>query len=220
MEALEISTEAVVKVLKANPNDDGAFQKIVEEYGAVDGKNTYQSLAQDSLLYPRYSFRVTISNLSKLIKKQWGSVVESLIFEKPRRKSSNTKSEVSSNSDNKQRTSLINTRDRLNSMDDIDRRTPGLHHFANPGAAPELNDGQGASVTCATTTADEANQELESFKASLNCASTGDPLSKKLNSIIQVDDPIDEKDEIIRDELLKKMNMNSEPKLKEAKVDL
>jgi len=31
---------------------------------------------------------VTISNLSKLIKKQWGKIVEDLIFEKPRRKSS------------------------------------------------------------------------------------------------------------------------------------
>ena len=37
---------------------------------------------------PRYSFRVTISNLAKLLKKQWGKVVEGLIFEKPRRKSS------------------------------------------------------------------------------------------------------------------------------------
>lgn len=119
LEALEVSTEAVVKVLKANPNDEAAFQKIVEEYGAVEGKNTYQSLAQDSLLYPRYSFRMTISNLSKLIKKQWGKIVEQLIFEKPRRKSSNTKSEKSSNSDGKPHPSFGSFRDRLNSMDDI-----------------------------------------------------------------------------------------------------
>ena len=80
LEALEVSTEAVVKVLKTNPNDEAAFTKIVEDYGATEGKNTYQSLAQDSLLYPRYSFRVTISNLSKLIKKQWGKIVEPLIL--------------------------------------------------------------------------------------------------------------------------------------------
>ena len=40
--------------------------------------------------FPRYSFRVTASNLAKLLKKQWPKQVESLIFEKSRRKSSET----------------------------------------------------------------------------------------------------------------------------------
>ena len=110
-------------------------------------------------------------------------------------------------------------------MDDIERRTPGLHHFTAPAAATDQTDGHGGtSATCATTTTNEANHELETFKVSLNSASLGDPLavtqSKKLNSIIQVDDPIDENEEILRDELLKEMNMNSEPRMKEAKIEL
>ena len=44
LEALEVSTEAVVRVLKTNPNDEAAFKNIVEDYGATEGKNTYQSL--------------------------------------------------------------------------------------------------------------------------------------------------------------------------------
>ena len=40
--------------------------------------------------FPRYSFRVTASNLAKILKKQWPKQVEGLIFEKSRRKSSQT----------------------------------------------------------------------------------------------------------------------------------
>jgi hypothetical protein len=53
-----------------------------------DKEDTYEKLAEAAMLHPRYSFRVTISNLSKLLKKTWGKVVDDLIFEKPRRKSS------------------------------------------------------------------------------------------------------------------------------------
>lgn len=187
-------------MLKANPNDEAAFQKIVEEYGAVEGKNTYQSLAQDSLLYPRYSFRVTISNLSKLIKKWWGKIVEPLIFEKPRRKSSNTKSEKSSTSDGRHHTTFGSIRDRLNSMDDV-VGTPVVQQIN------ELPDARPSSVYTASW--DEPNLELECGRASLN-GPTAEPLlltqNKKLNSIIQVDDPIDEKEEIDRDERKKRMS--------------
>ena len=45
---------------------------------------------------------MTISNLSKLLKKYWGEAVEHLIFEKPRRKSSAQSSDhsIDSNSEN------------------------------------------------------------------------------------------------------------------------
>lgn len=119
LEALEVSTEAVVRVLKTDPNDEAAFKTILNDCGAPEGKDTYQSLAEDSLLYPRYSFRVTISNLSKLIKKQWGKIVEPLIFEKPRRKSSNAKSEKSNNSEGQRHSVGACLRGRLNSMDDV-----------------------------------------------------------------------------------------------------
>ena len=85
---MEVSSEAVVNVLKTNPKDTDAFNAILEDLGAPEDKNTYEKLAQYAILHPRYSFRVTISNIAKLIKKQWGKIVEDLIFEKPRRKSS------------------------------------------------------------------------------------------------------------------------------------
>jgi len=49
--------------------------------------STYEKLGKESLLNPRYSFKCKISDIAKLIKKTW-PIVEDLIFEKPRRKSS------------------------------------------------------------------------------------------------------------------------------------
>ena len=92
LEALEVSSEAVVKVLKTSPKDTEAFDEIVASYGyeldGADGSGAYEALKKQALEYPRYSFRVTMSSIAKLIKKTWGSLVEDLIFEKPRRKSS------------------------------------------------------------------------------------------------------------------------------------
>lgn len=56
---------------------------------------------------------------------------------------------------------------------------------------------------------DENHFEIEGARASLS-AGASEPIpiqqSKKLSSIIQVDDPIDEKEEIDRDERKKKMS--------------
>ena len=71
-------------------------------------------------MYPRYSFRVTTSNICKLIRKWWPKIAEDLIFEKPRRKSS-TQSKKSSNNDYNSEIASIGTikgRDRINSMDE------------------------------------------------------------------------------------------------------
>jgi len=83
-----VSSESVVKTLKLNPKDDEGFNEVLGELGAPEDRNTYEKLGQYAMNNPRYSFRCTISNIAKLIKKQWGKVVEDLIFEKPRRKSS------------------------------------------------------------------------------------------------------------------------------------
>lgn len=147
-------------------------------------------------MYPRYSFRVTISNLSKLLKKQWGKIVEPLIFEKPRRKSSNAKSEKSSNSDGKHQSSN-NFRARLNSMDDI-IGTPVVQH---------VNESAEGQPSSGNSNVDEHALDLDGGRAHFH--GSAEPLqvqSRKLSSIIQVDDPIDEKDEIDRDERKKKMS--------------
>ena len=82
-------------------------------------------MKKQALLFPRYSFRVTMSSIAKLIKKTWGSVVEDLIFEKPRRKSSaQSKKSSGSKTDNLDHITQANVplslRNRLNSMDDSD----------------------------------------------------------------------------------------------------
>ena len=156
LEALEVSSEAVVRVLQTNPNDNAAFQQVLEDFGAPEEKNTYDKLAQDSLLYPRYSFRVTISNLSKLIKKQWGKIVEPLIFEKPRRKSSAAKSEKSSNSmvsDGKHQGAGASLRGRVNSMDDV-IGTPVVLHVGESKTA-DAQPSSGDSLKHSPSNADD-----------------------------------------------------------------
>lgn len=94
-------------------------------YGQPLELDSYDKLAKAALEHPRYSFKVTISNLSKLLKKYWGKIVEDLIFEKPRRKSS----AQSKNSDGHSDGSAASTpgfRNHLNSMDDQpNSKTPG-----------------------------------------------------------------------------------------------
>ena len=120
LEALEVSSEAVIKTLQTDPKDNEAFNAILAEYGASEEANTYEKLVQQALMYPRYSFRVTASNISKLIKKQWGKIVEDLIFEKPRRKSSAQSKKSSNNDYNSEIASNghVKGRDRINSMDE------------------------------------------------------------------------------------------------------
>ena len=126
LEALEVSSEAVVKVLKTSPKDPDAFDEIVASYGyeneETGGKGAYEELKKQALLFPRYSFRVTMSSIAKLIKKTWGSVVEDLIFEKPRRKSSaqskKSSGSKSENQDHATSSTPLGLRNRLNSMDD------------------------------------------------------------------------------------------------------
>ena len=71
-------------------------------------------------MYPRYSFKIMISNIAKLIKKQWPTVVEDLIFDKPRRKSSAQSKQSGSESKSSVNNALTSdgARNRLNSMED------------------------------------------------------------------------------------------------------
>jgi hypothetical protein len=62
-----------------------------------------------------------------LLKKTWGKVVEDLIFEKPRRKSSAQSKNSDGHSDGSGTNSTPGFRNRLNSMDDHPgEKTPGL----------------------------------------------------------------------------------------------
>jgi hypothetical protein len=88
LEALERSSESVFKVMGTHPDDKEGYQQVLETYGATEENNTYEKQVKQAVMFPRYSFRVTMSNLAKLLKKTWGKTVEGLIFEKPRRKSS------------------------------------------------------------------------------------------------------------------------------------
>tara|TARA_B110000285_G_C15097224_1_gene602778 strand:- start:68 stop:310 length:243 start_codon:yes stop_codon:yes gene_type:complete len=73
--------------LKIHPEDDETFNELLTDLGCPSEMCSYELLAKESLLNPRYSFKCKISDIAKLIKKIW-PVVEDLIFEKPRRKSS------------------------------------------------------------------------------------------------------------------------------------
>jgi len=105
-----VSSESVFKVLQTHPKDNQSFNSILASYNAPEDRNTYEKLAKLALEIPRYSFRLTMSALSKLLKKYWGKIVEDLIFEKPRRKSS---AQSSKSNDSKGE-----IRNRLCSMDD------------------------------------------------------------------------------------------------------
>jgi len=87
LEALARSSEAVFQTLKIHPEDDESFNEHLEKLGCPEEVKSYELLGKESLMNPRYSFKCKISDIAKLIKKTW-PIVEDLIFEKPRRKSS------------------------------------------------------------------------------------------------------------------------------------
>ena len=108
-----------------------------------------------------------ISNIAKLIKKQWASVVEDLIFDKPRRKSSAQSKQSGSESKGSMSIGGDGPRNRLNSMEDsvIDSE---ILTFGTQKAA-------GMKQKRSTTPTQQKNK------------------NKKRT---QVDDPIDEQEEI------------------------
>ena len=86
LEALQRSSEAVVRTLFLNPADEDGFNKLVSELG--DKQNTtYESLETASNVNVRESFKQIASNLAKTHKKRWPQL-GSLICEKVRRRSS------------------------------------------------------------------------------------------------------------------------------------
>jgi histone deacetylase 6 len=44
LEALEVSSESVFKVLKTHPKDNDSFTKILEYYGATEENNSFEKL--------------------------------------------------------------------------------------------------------------------------------------------------------------------------------
>ena len=145
---------------------------ILYDYGATIKNDSYEKLKISALEFPRYSFRVTMSNLAKLLKKTWcGKIVENCIFEKPRRKSSANSKKSSENSTDP---AILGTngRSRLDSLDEADKPV----------------------------------QISEDTRARSNSFKDGMEHSAKFNSLVQVDDPIDEQEEIDRDTKKKKKN--------------
>ena len=57
--------------MKTPLNDTEGFNTVLEKYGADEDRNSYEKMLKVSMEFPRYSFRVTASNLAKLLKKQW-----------------------------------------------------------------------------------------------------------------------------------------------------
>ena len=95
LNALEVSSEAVVKTLQINSDDTESFDKYLQELSG-DPLTSLSQIETEALLNPRPSFKQTASNLAKLLQKQWSNLSH-LIFEKPR-KGSNRSSGSKSNS--------------------------------------------------------------------------------------------------------------------------
>ena len=55
--------------MKTPINDIEGFNLVLEKYGAEEDRNSYEKMLKISMEFPRYSFRVTASNLAKLLKK-------------------------------------------------------------------------------------------------------------------------------------------------------
>jgi len=94
LNALEVSSEAVIKTLRIHPLDNENLEKLLQELGCDEG-TTLENLRIKSLLHPRESFKQAASKVAKALVKHW-PFLESLIVEKARRRSSAMKSDNSS----------------------------------------------------------------------------------------------------------------------------
>jgi hypothetical protein len=52
-----------------NPKDELGFNDLLESYNIPEDLQSYELLAKRAMEFPRYSFRLTMSALSKLVKK-------------------------------------------------------------------------------------------------------------------------------------------------------
>lgn len=85
--ALEVSSEAVVKMLMVNPQDSVKVDELLQELSGKS-ESTYNQLETASQLNVRESFKSTASNVAKAHKKYW-PCLSHLIYEKSKsRKSS------------------------------------------------------------------------------------------------------------------------------------
>lgn len=94
LNALEVSSEAVIQTLRINPLDTEGFEELLHNLGCEAG-TTMEQLRIKSLLHPRESFKQAASKVAKALVKHW-PFLEGLIVEKPRRRSSAMKSDQSS----------------------------------------------------------------------------------------------------------------------------
>jgi len=91
LDALEVSSEAVIQTLRLHPLDHEGFEHLLRDLGCPEG-TTAEQLRIKSMLHPRESFKQIASKIAKTHIKQW-PFLESLIVEKVRRRSSAMKSD-------------------------------------------------------------------------------------------------------------------------------
>lgn len=96
LNALECSSEAVIKTLLINPNDIEAFNSLLVELSGQEDIS-YASMQAHAQANIRESFKSMASNVAKAHKKCWPSLSH-LIYDKPKRRSSGMLSQNSSGS--------------------------------------------------------------------------------------------------------------------------
>jgi len=98
LEALECSSEAVVRTLQLHPKDTKGVDDLLKELSG-DENMSYSQLETSSQINPRQSFKQIACNVAKTHKKQWPQLSH-LIFEKQRRRSSNVSNNSSGSGSN------------------------------------------------------------------------------------------------------------------------
>lgn len=97
LEALERSSEAVIRTLLINPDDNETFNQLLAQYTETEGMNL-ERFVSESLADVRECFRQSASNVAKAHKKTW-PILNHLIVEKVRsRRGSGLSSQNSSGS--------------------------------------------------------------------------------------------------------------------------
>ena len=118
LNALEVSSEAVIKTLMINPNDTAAFNSLLCE---VSGKEdiSYASMQAHAHANIRESWKNMSSNVAKAHKKSW-PCLSHLVCEKMKRRNSG----VSQNSDSSN--SSMNTGGQITPRDFAKARTQSM----------------------------------------------------------------------------------------------
>jgi hypothetical protein len=70
LNALEVSSEAVIETLRLHPKDNEGFERLLQRLGCEEGTSMEQ-LRIKSMIHPRESFKQAASKLAKVLIKHW-----------------------------------------------------------------------------------------------------------------------------------------------------